>query len=439
MKKTSRIFPAVVCLCLVSSALPAFSQEVYNFELMWGSQGTGDGQFNSPVGVAVDSSGNVYVADYGNHRIQKLDPGGNYITQLGSPGDSYFAQSVAVDPSGNVYVVGNETTIKKFDPNGNLITAWENLFNDLGSGQIATDLLGNVYATNHYVCYLSACPGPPTRYSIRKFDPNGNLMVEWGESGAGDGQFWAPRGVTVDASGNVYVADTGNHRIQKFDSNGNFISKWAIEAAEEGQSSAPYAMSVGSGRNVYVFVGSDRIRKYDSTGSLITEWGYWGQAEGQFNGPGGIAVDSSGNVYVADSGNDRMQKFSRGEQGPIPSPDLIGQWTSLTQRCRDTRNGPKCTITGKLTVQNTGDQNARSSLVRFYLSNDAYIGGADTFPKQVATGSVKMGKSRTKMLSHSFPLGETASGKSIIAVIDADNTVTESDKGNDYPVFGPIP
>ena len=406
---------------------------------MWGSQGAGNGQFNGPTAVAVDPSGNVYVADYGNHRIQKFIPNGNYITQWGSPGDSYFAEGVAVDPSGNVYVVGNESTIKKFDSNGNFITAWENSFNNLGSGQIATDLLENIYATNHYVCYLSACPGPMTRYSIRKFDSNGNLMVEWGESGAGDDQFWAPRGVAADASGNVYVADTVNHRIQKFDSNGNFISKWAIEGSEEGQSPAPYAISADSGGNVYVFVGSDRIRKYDSTGNLITEWGYWGQAEGQFDGPAGIAVDSSGNVYVADSGNDRIQKFSPSQQGPIPLPDLTGQWTSLIQRCRNTRNGPKCTITGKLSVQNTGNQNALSSSVRFYLSNDAYIDEADIFLKQVATGRVKMGKNKVKMLSHSFPSGETVSGKYIIAVIDADNTVTESDKNNNYVVFGPIP
>jgi len=439
MKKASRICLVIVCLWIVSSAIRAFCQEAYSFDLLWGSQGTENGQFNGPFGVAVDSSGNVYVADYGNHRIQKFSPDGNFITEWSSPGDSYFAESVAVDSSGNVYVVGNESTIKKFDSNGNLITAWENSFNNLGSGQITTDLLGNVYATNHYVCYLETCPGPYTKYSIRKFDPNGNLLVEWGESGTDDGQFLAPRGVIADASGNVYVADTVNHRIQKFDSNGRFISKWAIEGVEKGQSPAPYAISVDSGGNVYVFVGSDRIRKYDPTGNFITEWGYWGQAEGQFDGPGGIAVDPSGNVYVADSGNDRIQKFSLGEEEPILLPDLIGQWTSLIQKCRNIRNRPKCTITGKVSVQNNGNQNAPSSFVRFYLSNDAYIEGTDNFLKQVATGSVKMGRSKAKMLSHSFPLGETASGKYIIAVIDAGNIVTESDKSNNYAVFGPIP
>jgi streptogramin lyase len=321
MKRTIKVLAALGYLIL-TSIIPALSQEMYKFELMWGSPGTGNGQFNNPVGAAVDSSGNVYVADYGNHRIQKFNPNGDFITQWGSPGDSYFAQSVAVDPSGNVYVVGNETTIKKFDANGNLITVWENSFNDLGSGQIATDSLGNVYATNHYVCYLSACPGPTTRFSIRKFDSNGNLTVEWGESGAGDSQFWSPRGVATDPSGNVYVADTGNHRIQIFDSNGNFISKWGIEGSEEGQSSAPYAISIDSGANVYAFVGNDRIQKYDSTGNFITEWGYWGQAEGQFDGPGGIAVNSLGNAYVADSGNNRIQKFS-----PVTFAD--NQWISV--------------------------------------------------------------------------------------------------------------
>jgi len=79
----------------------------------WGSQGSGDGQLNFPTGIAVDSSsGNVYVTDWGNHRIQKFDSNGKFLAKWGSQGtaDGQFRgpQGVAVDSSGNVYVVDSE-------------------------------------------------------------------------------------------------------------------------------------------------------------------------------------------------------------------------------------------------------------------------------------------------------------------------------------------
>jgi hypothetical protein len=120
--------------------------------------------------------------------------------------------------------------------------------------------------------------------------------------------------------------------------------------------------------------------------------------------------------------------------------DLTGQWASLVQICRDSRNGKKCRINGKLTIQNIGNKDAPSSLVRFYLSDGTqYDEGTDTFLKEIATGSLKSGVSKTKNFSYSFPLSETASGKYIIAVIDVDNTVMEADESNNYVVSEQIP
>ena len=129
--------------------------------------GTADGQFSSPEGIAVDSSGNVYVADTYCHRVQKFDSNGTFLTKWGSYGiiDGKFSYvySVTVDSSGNVYVV---------DRNDN--------------------------------------------DRIQKFDSNGVFITKWGFYGTADGQFSGPSGVAVDSSGNVYVTDTGNNRIQKF-------------------------------------------------------------------------------------------------------------------------------------------------------------------------------------------------------------------------------
>ena len=93
----------------------------YTFLTKWGSFGIGDGQFSQPEGIAVDSSGNVYVADYNNDRVQKFNSNGNFITKWGSSGISdgqlSYLQHIAVDSSGNVYVAdGGNNRIQVFAP-----------------------------------------------------------------------------------------------------------------------------------------------------------------------------------------------------------------------------------------------------------------------------------------------------------------------------------
>ncbi len=96
-------------------------------------------------------------------------------------------------------------------------------------------------------------------------------------------------------------------------------------------------------------------------------------------------------------------------------------------------------MNGLLNIQNVGNVNARSSFVKFYLSeDDVYDEGADIFLKQVAIGVIRTGTSKVMRLSYSLPLGETAAGRYVIAVIDANNAVQELDKGNNLVVFGPI-
>ncbi|MFC2019925.1 hypothetical protein ACFLU4_08310 [Chloroflexota bacterium] len=272
------------------------------FLTKWGSEGSGDGQFDNPKGVAVDASGNVYVTDSGNHRIQKFDSSGNFITKWGSQGsgDGQFdwPKGVAVDASGNVYVV-ESGRIQKFDGDGNFITKW----GSYGSGDgefdelygVAIDASGNVYV--------------PDLFRIQKFDGDGNFITKWGSYGSGDGELDKLTGVAIDASGNVYVVDNGNHRIQKFDSVGNFITKWGSQGSGDGQFSRPYGVGVDTSGNVYVTdLIDNRIQKFDSDGNYLTKWGSPGALDGEFNLPTGVAVDASRNVCVADR-NNRIQVF----------------------------------------------------------------------------------------------------------------------------------
>src|ERR1051325_5708081 len=137
------------------------------------------------------------------------------------------------------------------------------------------------------------------------------FVLSWGvRAGGHNGQVLTPYGVATDASGNVYVADTGNDRIQKFDPTGAFITTWGGTGYGAGQFRQPYG--IGTSRGGYVYVSDTvnrRIQKFDANGKFVAVWGFGGYGDGQFVDPAGIATDAAGNVYVADSGNDRIQKF----------------------------------------------------------------------------------------------------------------------------------
>ena len=277
----------------------------------WGTEGSGDGQFNGPFGVAVDSLGNVYVTDAGNSRIQKFDSGGTYMVQWdgseslgGGPLNTPYG--VTADSNGNVYVANTYYfQIQKFDSSGTYITQWGSQgsgngeFN--GPGGVAVDSVGNIYVADFF------------NNRIQKFDSDGTYITQWGSQGSGNGEFFMPFGVAVDSLGNVYVADSGNNRIQKFDSVGTYLTQWGYQGSGDGEFSQPAGVAVDNFGNVYVAdSGNSRIQKFDSVGTYIMQWGTEGTGDGQFNDPGGVTVDSSGNVYVVDSGNDRIQKFDSG-------------------------------------------------------------------------------------------------------------------------------
>ena len=284
--------------------------EVYQFVTKWGSYGTGDGQFDFPCFLAVDSSGNVYVTDQNNHRIQKFTSDGTFVSKWGSQGEGdgqfNYPVGIAVDSSGHVYVADNANyRIQKFTSDGTFVTKWGS--QGTGDGQfnypfgIVIDSSGDVYVVDAY------------NQRIQKFTSDGIFVTKWGSLGTGDGQFDRPFGIAVDSSGQVYVADYNNHRIQKFTSNGTFMAKWGSQGTGDGQFSYPAGIAVDSSGYVYAAdTRNYRIQKFTSDGTFMAKWGSQGNGDGQFDRGGGIAVDSSGYVYVTDApNNNRIQKFRK--------------------------------------------------------------------------------------------------------------------------------
>ncbi|MFZ3012824.1 MAG: 6-bladed beta-propeller [Nitrospira sp.] len=295
------------------------SQEVmaipspYLLAMVIGCEGVGDGELNSPTGIALDKDGNIYVADTDNHSIQKFDKTGTFLARWGSEpssqeGQFYYPRGLAVGPDDVMYVADSgNNRVQKFDLEGNAQKAWGKFGfawrgADMGRFDvpwgITTDQDGHVYVSD------------TSNARIQKFQADGQPLLKWGRDGSFDGAFFFPRGVAVDFIGNIYVADESNNRIQKFDARGSFLTKWGREGQGPGQFKSPWGIACDALGNVYVVdSGNHRMQKFDGNGTFLCSFGNRGKTEGQVNFPYGIAVDKEGCVFVVDSGNHRVLKY----------------------------------------------------------------------------------------------------------------------------------
>jgi len=307
-------------------------------------------QLRNPVGVGVDSFGNLYIADSLNNRVRKVSNG--VITTVagtgtqGYSGDTGPATSaqlnvptgVAADSAGNIYIAdANNNRIRKV-ASGVITTAAGNGFSHFGGDNgpanlalfnvpfaVAVDTAGNLYIADR------------ENNRIRKIS-NGVIITVAGNGTAGfsgDGalainaQLDYPAGVAVDSAGNLYISDRNNQRIRKV-SNGVISTVAGIGTfgfsgdggmAINAQLSYPYGIAVDSAGNLYIAdLANQRVRQVSNgvittlAGDGVVGFGGDGGAAplGRLNSPFGVAVDSTGSVFIADRDNNRVRKVSNG-------------------------------------------------------------------------------------------------------------------------------
>jgi len=341
--RTRKVTPAGVITTVAGNGTSGFSGD--------NGPATSAG-LNGPVGVAVDTGGNLYIADHGNDRIRKVTPAGVITTVAGNgtfgfSGDNGPATSaslgspsgVAVDASGNLYIA-DQYRIRKVTPAGVITTVAGNGTSGFGGDNgpatsaglsspsgVAVDTGGNLYIAD------------AGNDRIRKVTPAGVITTVAGNGTPGfsgdngpatSAQLLLPVGVAVDAGGNLYIADRFNARIRKVTpagvittvaGNGDHGFSGDNGPATSASLSNPSGVAVDTGGSLYIADRfNNRIRKVTPAGVITTVAGIG--TFGGFSGdngpatsaglsyPSGVAVDAGGNLYIADAGNNRIRKVT---------------------------------------------------------------------------------------------------------------------------------
>ena len=269
--------------------------------------GTAPGKFVKPRSIAVDLEDNVYICDM-TGRIQKFDKEGEYILQWQMPQiEKGRPKGMALDHEGNIVIVEpHYSRINHFNKEGKLISQWG--VHGKNKGQLSFPR--SVAIANDGSAYVSEFQ---IIERIQKFQLN-RKTVSFEIKGAGDApsQFNRAEGISLSPEGNLFVADSCNHRIQIFKADGTFLHSIGKAGTARGEFSYPYDIRVDELGYKYVCeFGNSRLTILDSNSQVIEIIGRPGNLPGEFNNPWSLALDSKGNLYVADSQNHRVQKFIR--------------------------------------------------------------------------------------------------------------------------------
>ena len=352
-----------------------------------------------PNGVAVDSIGNLYISDFGTHRIRKVSPTGFISTVAGNgvrgfSGDGGQATNaslrepggVAADGAGNLYIAdGGNARIRKVDPVGIITTVAGNGVRGFsGDGGPATSASLNIYVFGSSVAidatgnlYIA----DTFNNRIRKVGLDGIITTVAGKATAGTGgdggpatsaQLSQPFGISVDATGNLYIADTFNNRIRKVGLDGiittvagNELFKLSGDGGPATSASLhyPHDVAIDTAGSLYIAdTSNNRIRKISSEGIVSTIAGVPATST-SLRSPNGVAIDLSGNVYIANTDSSAILKLSPAGTISAVAGDrgqgFAGDGGLATSALVDRPHGLRVDTIGNLYIADTGNNRIR--------------------------------------------------------------------------------
>jgi sugar lactone lactonase YvrE len=297
----------------------------------WGKQGTEPGEFDLPIGIAINSSDEVLITDFYNGRVQTFDLEGKF---LGLFAVDPYPGGMAVDEDGTIYVThfgaGRANEDRQPDkvtvhaPDGMLLRQWgrhgtgEGEFDEPGGLTIGPE--GRVYVCDQ------------TNRRVQVFDREGKFLFQWGKYGVEPGQFGGntspksrvggPQFVAVDSEGLIYTTEASVGRIQAFTPDGKFVRAWGDNEDKPGSFGGefagfkaslkgPIALCFDPQDRLWISAVSGRVQQFSKTGEFLRGFGeVQGTEPGQFYAPHGLALDRHGHLFVVDAYNRRIQKFA---------------------------------------------------------------------------------------------------------------------------------
>lgn len=312
----SKLYPGVLALAVaVLVSGPAGAADLkFEHVMNIGSAGNGEGQFQYVEDFAFSKDGHLLATDAAHAFVQMFDKtSGKYLTRFGGRGDDEEnlekPEGIAVDPSGNIFVADYTSGfIKKYGADH----TWLQTFSGYGSelGQTNKSEFMDIRDGRLYVPDVG-------NHRVNVFALDGKPLFHFGGDGAEP--LNNPEAAKFNSAGELFVSDLKNDRIRVFSADGKPLRSIGKSGTAPGELKAPAGIAFDRNDNLYVAeLGNDRVQVFDKSGKSIGMWGRKGNGDGEFGNLHGIAVDrSTGLVYVADTVNNRIQVFRQSSAATV--------------------------------------------------------------------------------------------------------------------------